>query len=139
MLTEKNKELLLKEICARIPYGVKLLHETWNYEWDDEMSLVERVVGIDEEFIYTKVIDTHTGEEYTDDKIPIYTFDDKLYLRSLSSMTDDEVNQYKHLVAHSGSSNGAANFVDWLYKNHFNINLPEHLFIAVTKENNPYG
>lgn len=89
-MTKEDKELLLKDICARIPYGVKILHEGWNYEWDDELSTVERVVGIDENFIYTKVIDTHTSEEYRDDRHPISTFDDKLFLRPMSSMTEEE-------------------------------------------------
>ena len=34
-------------------------------------------------------------------------------------MTEEEIKEYKHLVAFSGSSNGAANFVDWLNVHHF--------------------
>lgn len=89
-MTQEEKDLLLKDLCARLPYGVRILHEGWNYEWDDELSTVERVVGIDDKFIYTKVIDTHNGEEYKDDKWPIDTFDDKLFLRPMSSMTAEE-------------------------------------------------
>ena len=96
-MKQKDKELLLVDLCARLPYGVKILHKDWNYEWDDELSTVERVVGIDEDFIYTKVIDTHNGEEYRDDKWPIDTFDDKLFLRPMSSMTEDEKETYHNL------------------------------------------
>lgn len=92
-MTDKEKQLLLKDLCARLPYGIKILHEGWNYEWDDELSTVERVVGIDENFIYTKVIDTHNGEEYRDDKYCVDLFDDKLFLRPMSSMTEEEMEE----------------------------------------------
>ena len=94
-MTQQDKELLLKDLCARLHYGVKILHEGWNYEWDDELSTVERVVGIDDKFIYTKVIDMHNGEEYRDDKWSVDTFDDKLFLRPMSSMTEEEFAEYE--------------------------------------------
>ena len=51
-MKKEDKDLQLRDLCARLPYGVKILHEGWNYEWDDELSTVERVVGIDDKFIY---------------------------------------------------------------------------------------
>lgn len=94
-MKKEDKELLLKDLCARLPYGVKILHEGWNYEWDDELSTVERVVGIDDKFIYTKVINTHNGKEYRDDKHTIRLFDDKLFLRPMSSMTEEEKKEFE--------------------------------------------
>ena len=93
-----DEEILLRDLCARLPYGVKILHEGWNYEWDDELSTVERVVGIDDKFIYTKVINTHNGEEYRDDKHTISLFDDKIFLRPLSSMTDEERHEIQEIL-----------------------------------------
>ena len=29
-MTREDNELLLKDICARLPYGVKFLRESWN-------------------------------------------------------------------------------------------------------------
>ena len=50
----------------------------------------------------------------------IYGFADvKPYLRPMSSMTDEERKEYKHLVAFSGSPDGAANFIDWFNKKMF--------------------
>lgn len=62
------------------------------------------------------------------------------YLRPMSSMTEEEVKEYKHLVAFSGSPDGAANFIDWLNAHHFDYRglIPKGLAIEVTKENNPY-
>ena len=116
-MTQGNKELLLKDICARLPYGVKILHEGWNFEWDDELSTVEKVVGIDKDFIYTKVINTHNGEEYRDNKWPIDTFDDKLFLRPMSSMTEEQNKEWLYTL--SSDYNITYDTVDYLNKNHF--------------------
>lgn len=147
-----------------LPYGVKILHEGWNFEWDDELSTVERVVGIDEKFIYTKVIDTHNGEEYRDDKWPIDTFDDKPYLRSMTSMTEEETNEYNQcweddrddimiIGKHFEEMYKSKKFtlymhpvvpmykhILWLLKNHFDFMglISKDLAIEVTESNNPY-
>ena len=119
-MTREDKELLLKDLCARLPYGVKILHEGWNFEWDEELSTVEKVVGIDEDFIYTKVINTHNGEEYRDDKWPIDTFDDKLFLRPMSSMTEEQEKEYNNLNCYEvGCFPHTEEAIDYLIKNHF--------------------
>lgn len=119
-MTQENKELLLKDLCARFPYGVKILHEGWNFEWDDELSTVEKVVGIDKDFIYTKVINTHNGEEYRDDKWPIDTFDDKLFLFPMSSMTEEQEKEYNNLNCYEvGCFPHTEEALDYLIKNHF--------------------
>lgn len=97
-MKKEDKDLLLRDLCARLPYGVKILHEGWNYEWDDELSTVERVVGIDDKFVYTKVINTHNGEEYRDDKHTISLFDDKIFLRPMSSMTEEERHEIQEIL-----------------------------------------
>ena len=118
-MTQENKELLLKDLCARLPYGVNILHEGWDFEWDDELSTVEKVVGIDEDFIYTKVINTHNGEEYRDDKYPIDTFDDKLFLRPMSSMTEEEKLMYEGLMIGIDNISYMLDVIDWLNSHHF--------------------
>lgn len=135
-MTQEDKDLLLKDLCKRLSYGVKILHKGWNYEWDDELSTIERVVGIDEDFIYTKVIDTHNGEEYRDDKHFINTFDDKLFLRPMSSMTDEERQEYGLVLCGELSINQ----YDWLNAHHFDYHglIEKGLAIPVTDKNNPY-
>lgn len=156
-MKKEDKNLLLKYLCMALPYGVKILHKGWNYEWDDEFSTVERVVGIDENFIYTKVIDTHNGEEYREDKWPIDTFDDKPYLRSMSSMTRTELHEVQEILGKDAEiCDGFIDIVDssrkrftflelqalfeWFLKNHFDFMdlIPKKLAIKVTEENNPY-
>jgi len=153
-MKQEDKNLLLRDLSARLPYGVKILHEGWNWEWDDELSTVERVVGIDDKFVYTKVIDTHNGEEYRDDKHTISLFDDKIFLRPMSSMTEEErkeyystQSEYTHRIYPDSADfsehteySWTAKTIDWLNANHFDYRglIPMGLAIKVTEENNPY-
>ena len=76
-MTQEDKSLLLKDLCARLPYGVKYCRDSWNYEWDQEMSVVEVLEDIDKK----GYINYHK----------VYKVDDiKPYLRPLSSITEEE-------------------------------------------------
>ena len=107
------KDLLLKEISARVADGVMV-----HLDFDGLAHPVTavgvdgvRVVGRRESGIYDG------GPQWVE---AFRSFDEiKPYLRRLSSMTEEERNEYKHLIAFSGSPNGAANFVDWLNKKMF--------------------
>ena len=76
-MTQEEKQLLFKDLCARLPYGVKYCRDSWNYEWDQEMSVVEVLEDIDKEgyINYHKVYKV---------------WDIKPYLRPMSSMTEEE-------------------------------------------------
>lgn len=120
----KDKELLLIDLSARLPYHVRC--KIWLKDGTTEEGPLdlEHNYGnvLQDAFYYNKIKDI------------------KPYLRPMSSMTEEERNEYKHLVAFSGSPNGAANFVDWLNAHHFDYRwlIEKGLAIAVTEENNPY-
>lgn len=149
-----------------LPYGVKVLHEGWNYEWDQELSTLERVIGIDDKFIYTKVIDNN-GEEYKTDRWPIELFEDKPYLRPMSSMTEEELNEfesifdfpisagydsitgelcaYNHIIIDKGycveiDISDIADMINWFNSHHIDYCglIEKGLAIAVIEEKNPY-
>ena len=156
-MTREDKELLLKDLSARLPYGVKFLRESWNYEWDQELSTLEKVTGIDERFIYTKVINDN-GEEYTSGRHTISLCDDKPYLFPLSSMTEEQYNSlyesgilnncshsYEYVNPHiHGVSfifkefkTYSLELIEWLNKNHFDYRglIPMGLAIDCTNLN----
>lgn len=111
---EKSNELV-NEICARFRHGLYILHEGWNYELDDELSTIERVTGVDDDFVYTKLVDTMKNyEEYREDKHTISIFDDKLFLRPFASMTDKEKYELFQLMG-NGSD---AERIDFYISNH---------------------
>jgi hypothetical protein len=58
----------------------------------------------------------------------------------MSSIGEEEMIEYKHLIAFSGNPIGSADFIDWLNAHHFDYHnlIEKGLAIEVTKENNPY-
>ncbi len=90
-MTQEEKQLLLKDLCARLPYGVKFQGEDSNvYTLDTANYFVLQV----EDVVF------------------------KPYLRPMSSMTDEERQDFAYYVAH-GSNSVALDFVDWCNANHF--------------------
>jgi len=122
--TRGDKILLLKDLCARLPYGVKFLRESWNYEWDQEMSVIEVLEDIDKDGYINNT--------------KVYTIEDiKPYLRPMSSMTEEEENEYYNTEV---SSNIHSDRIDWLNAHHFDYRdlIEKGLAIEVTEKNNPY-
>lgn len=125
-MKQENELLLIKELYARVPYRTKVSVAYYvNHNGKFELEWYKKDL--------TSFLLYNIGEEDAWEDI-------KPYLRALSSMTEEEKKEYKHLVAFSGSSIGAANFVDWLNKKHFDYRglIEKGLAIEVTKENNPY-
>lgn len=79
-MTQEEKQLLLVDLCGRLPYGVKGVHILGTTIWSEEP---ETIVDIDlpEEKIWTN--DTVQGYNIEEQ-------DFKPYLRPRSSMTEDE-------------------------------------------------
>lgn len=102
-MTQEYKELLLKDLCARLPYKVKASY----YDKEAECETWDEIEGI----IIDGCVDIG---QYS---LPIERI--KPYLFPLSSMTEEEIKEYKHLVAFSGNPTGSANFIDWLNAHHF--------------------
>ena len=78
-MTQEDKQLLIKDICARLPYRINVLTE------DNDKGYI---VGVDD--TENGVFEIHIiedGDSYTCDE-SIENF--KPYLRSLSSMTEEE-------------------------------------------------
>ena len=136
-MTQEDKELLLKDLVARSPYGVIC---------NDNRHGSGRVTYID---ITPDDIEQKNG------KVVVYYFDFdecgelkncKPYLRPMSSMTEEEKKEYELLANHCiVTSIGfihleTASLTDWLNAHHFDYRglIPMGLAIGVTEENNPY-
>ena len=76
-MTQEDKSLLLKDLCARLPYGIKFLRESWNFETDQELSVIEVLEDIDKDGYINNT--------------KVYKVEDiKPYLFPLSSMTEEQ-------------------------------------------------
>ena len=101
-----NKEKLIRDLCARLPYGVKVLY-------DNKVFSIDYVSSIHEE------IKLDTRDNYT-----INVSDVKPYLFPLSSMTEEQKMFLKQqnwciAISTSGTIETTVEGIDWLNKNHF--------------------
>ena len=122
-MTQEDKELLLKDLCARLPYKVKCC--IYNFG-EDTVRIKEDVLwSVQGDNILTLKSCVENGEAYMYHQI-------KPYLFPLSSMTEEQYNEffsYYHNiemaeVKSSGDYLKAAYMGDdakysWLNKNHF--------------------
>ena len=128
-MTQEEKQLLLKDICARLPYGVKV----WYPNGSGAISTVKGIVG---DVCYFNEEPSHGNFCHIERVKP--------YLRPMSSMTENEQRTLDSMcngVEMVSRLSGLKMFdkaFDWLNANHFNYRLPPHLFFEVTEENNPY-
>jgi hypothetical protein len=106
-MKQEDKDLLLQDLCARLPYGVKMNHIA-----DTENNPIA-LVGIAKTMI---TLESAAGYETSDikDYIP--------YLFPLSSMTEEQMEEYDNLrqdINDKLKDWKCAELLDWLNKNHF--------------------
>ena len=141
-ITQKDRELLFKDLSARLPYYVRV--KVWLKDGTTEEGVLDLEHNyadvLRDAFYYNKIVDI------------------KPYLRPISSMTMEEdrtrinlgiwkSNQYDGQiigilqdVAYVNPLNFQSALI-WLLQNHFDIFglIPKGLAIAVNEENNPYS
>lgn len=107
-MTKEDKDLLLKDLCGRLPYGVKI-------SVDDKVETVQGINILDTVVEYDSWLSSDIEEV-------------KPYLFPLESMTEEQKIIYGDLcyaIIHSlaWDMQAALNeLVDWLNKNHFDYN-----------------
>ena len=122
-MTQEDKELLLKDLCARLPYGVKIELTWWVM---GEGTCINTTLEPDH-------IKQLLNDEDGDTEI-------KPYLFPLSSMTEEQKEEYcnlqqKVIYNNKGLVNSdVMEYVNWCYKNHIDINnlIPMGLAIDAT-------
>ena len=121
-MTQEQKELLLKDLCTRLPYGVKVF-----YEYVD--SLNKKTYG------YSLTLNTWCIDEMKAEKAVV-----KPYLFPPSSMSEEQKEEYcslqqKVIYNNKGLVNSdVMEYINWCYKNHIDINnlIPIGLAIDAT-------
>ena len=131
-MSQEDKELLLKDLSARLPYGV--------------------VVVLDEKFGFNK-----GTRPLVKELLDLYCVEGmKPYLRPMESMTEEEDNEWnglnidplleavkeRHTRIEDLMLRAKSQYkpIDWLNAHHFDYRglIEKSLAIAVTKENKPY-
>ena len=149
-ISQKDKQLVFIDLCGRLPYHAHV--KIWLKDGTTEEGF------LDLEHNYADVL----RDAFYYNKIK----DIKPYLRPMSSMTDEEMNELKslcsiyiptdsqtigfeeyevliftrHLTNNTYSFKLNVNVIDWLNKNMFDYRglIPQNLAIEITEENNPY-
>lgn len=146
-MTRENKELLLQDICARLPHGVKVHAKYIDTDTEVEKDGVLRMV--DGDMVVAFVCDGTNCYNY------VAIHEVKPYLFPLSSMTEEQKNQLKEIwdvdmnkaldYAISGEEglsdlfqlSAAKKVINWFIKNHFDFQglIPKGLAIDATNLN----
>lgn len=122
-MTQEDKDLLIKDLCGRLPYGVKVQYEDGIFDIDNISSIYEE-------------IKLDTVDNYTIDVSEI-----KPYLFPLSNMTAEQKREYAHIVVMSGNiatlQLTGMTVQDWFNKNHFDYRglIPKGLANDATDKN----
>lgn len=125
-MTQEDKELLLRDLCARLPYGVKV-YGNYRYSNGDKIVDDERV----------EVLNLSTLDWF------INGIEIKPYLRPMSSMTEEEKKDWRGKVLMSPKtvfSDEMDILYDFCNEHHLDYRgmIEKGLAIKVTEENNPY-
>lgn len=130
-MTQKDKDLLLKDLSSRLPYKVKCVSGV-----DDAILIIEGINPNCNGASEVQVTYERSGINF-DTKISSI----KPYLRPMSSMTGDEVLEYlslkESIIANDGISYYFETYesIDWLNKNMFDY----HDLIPMGLANNSTG
>ena len=106
-MTQENKELLLKDLCARLPYVVKV---NVIYSNENASSFRQRVCVEGDNELNTDIIGLYQRNE----------IEIKPYLFPLSSMTEEQERELTNITySNNDDVTIALLTIDWLNKNHF--------------------
>ena len=116
-MTQEDKILLIRDLCGRLPYGVKAYIKNWSKLDRKYYEGVYTVESIDSS-LNTIVADSERSS------VEVIVGDDdyeiKPYLRPMSNMTEEEKLMYEGLMI--GTDNNITyilDVIDWLNVHHF--------------------
>ena len=119
-MTQEDKKLLLKDLIARLPYGVKIeLTNSWGYHHENVAKkgdvTIDRLKGFTGSY-FTIYHDNPLDWDWYESDIDIE--DIKPYLFPLSSMTEEQEEEYNTMYEENRYS-WRDNIIDWFDRNHF--------------------
>ena len=124
-MTQEQKDLLLKDLCARLPYGVRCLY--FDAEGNKHIDLLNAVFPNDDMILVGKC-----SIDYSDSDILGVV----PYLFPLSNMTEEQEEEYCTMYEENRYS-WRENIIDWFNKNHFDYRnlIDKNLAIDCTNLN----
>ena len=105
-MKQEDKELLLKDLCARLPYNV-----ICQVEFKENGKYTSKVMLLSGIFTDEAYFTTKDGSIYSNEYKP--------YLFPMSSMTEEEKLMYEGLMIGTDNISYMLDVVDWLNAHHF--------------------
>lgn len=120
-MTQEEKQLLIKELCARLPYGVLLQYTQKTFAPQGEIKVDIKLEA-----------DGMLGHR-------LKLLDFKPYLRQMSSMTEEEKKECNKLRLSGGMAVNVADYIDWLNSHHFDYRGLIEKGLAIEAPENMYN
>lgn len=148
-MTEQDKQLLLKDLCARLPYGVRIAYKENEHDIHHWTLCTLHAPHISKD---GTIIDTgsdgwieyveYPGAGMSTGSRPLHLEKMLPYLRPMSSMTEEEKELYKCFAVAFGDSRdimlpGYA-AMDWLNAHHFDYRGLIEKGLAIEAPDNMY-
>lgn len=112
-MTQEQKELLLKDLCGRLPHGVKCQVQ------EDEFTYIGTLCRIEVDGKNGNLLDF--AESISGLDCQVYLSEVKPYLFPLSSMTEEQLLELSS-ISFENSIDSSIKTLNWCYKNHLDIN-----------------
>lgn len=110
-MTQQEKQILLQDLCARLPYGV-ICHTE---KGDGYLCSINQTIFGTEYGINISPIKRNYFNDSEQDEVVI-----KPYLRSMSSMTEEEKKERNNIALfHSGNIASIPTYINFLNRHHF--------------------
>lgn len=126
-MTQEDKQLLLKDLSARLPFGV-IIHNEEGYEGHLN-SINQTIFGIELSVNITAIR-----------RVDFQMDTCKPYLRPMSSMTKEEAEEYEVLIDCSDYTyfKTSDKVIDWLNAHHFDYRYLIEKSLAIVAPDNMY-
>jgi len=133
MTQEEKKNLLLRDLCARLPYNVYI----------NDRGTPNKLINVCWDGIKFVVNCSPFGTGHGRVGTPLFDGDVcyvKPYLRPLSTMTEEEKLEFSLVPIYTFVHYNEIAKMDWLNEHHFDYRglIEKGLAIEVTEDNNPY-
>lgn len=120
-MTQEAKQLLLKDLCARLPYGVKVLY--WHPKSGGAERRIGELVNVDLRLNCAQLLFRINEYYFESDSVDT----SKSYLRPMSSMSEEEVKEFAALESIDVLGGDvkitcvelSIDAIDWLNAHHF--------------------
>lgn len=129
-MTQEEKELLIKDLCSRLPYGVKV--DAYSYSTPQTLYSIDVFMGE-----YT-LENGDSGNLFVGFDKPIFS-NIKPYLRPMASMTEEEEKEFQEIKLSYHFDEDSYILLDWLNKKMFDYRGLIEKGLALEASKGMYG